>query len=515
MSRQTFSRRRELQHKGALPGIGRGGLHRVRHKAGMSAGQSPRLPFGLLAEIRIHGDLELVVRVFALHLFADLPIHLPAVFGVEADDDVEADRLLRPVQIEAVHLQDVGMGRHNLRDLFPGGRRLRVLRVDGIYADGGEDHVVLPEHLHHDLAQELVQVVGGESVGHLDVDRAAVCVRAVIVQDQVIGAADLRVVGDRRLDVPGKLRVRPLAEDLRQRVPKHFKAGFDDHGGDDRAQPRLQRDVEEQVDPGGHQGGGGDDTVHRGVCAGIDEGIGVDLFPDALDVPTQDDLHHHRDGHDDQGRRVVIRRVRMDDLFHGFHEGGDPRVQHQQRNDHGAQVFDPAVAEGVLPVRLLPGQLRPDDGDDRTGRVRQVVDRVHHDGDGIGRQADGRLEGRQKDVGRDPDDAGADDDLVPTCLPVHACDAPFRNIRIGRSAPSPQLTASFLQFFGDGGADLRHVHGGLEAGDDPALAADEELREVPADVGRQGDVAALPVLDGEIIYGFHSDGSFLSCGSFF
>lgn len=45
----------------------------------------------------------------------------------------------------------------------------------------------------------------------------------------------------------------------------------------------------------------------------------------------------------------------------------------------------------------------------------------------------------------------------------------------------------------DGGADLVHAVGGLEAGDEPALAVYQELGEVPHDVGL---VAELPVVLG-------------------
>lgn len=61
---------------------------------------------------------------------------------------------------------------------------------------------------------------------------------------------------------------------------------------------------------------------------------------------------------------------------------------------------------------------------------------------------------------------------------------------------APQLTLCgrrSLQGGLDGGADLVHAVGGLEAGDEPALAVYQELGEVPHDVGL---VAELPVVLG-------------------
>lgn len=48
-------------------------------------------------------------------------------------------------------------------------------------------------------------------------------VRSVIVQDQVIGTADLRVTVDGLLGIPRELRIRPFSEDFAKGFTQHSK----------------------------------------------------------------------------------------------------------------------------------------------------------------------------------------------------------------------------------------------------------------------------------------------------
>ena len=208
---------------------------------------------------------------------------------------------------------------------------------------------------------------------------------------------------------PRQLLVVALAEDLRDRVLEHLKAGFDDDKRDDRAEPRLQGNMEDEEYACRHKRRGRYDGVQRGVLAGIDEGIRVHLHADTLDVAPEQDLDQDRDGHDDEGNGVIVRRLWVDDLLDGLHEGGNARVQHDHGDDHGAEVFDTPVAEGMLLVRLSACELRTDDRDQRAARVGNIVDRVEHDGDGVAHQTDHRLEAGKEHVGDDPDNAGFDD----------------------------------------------------------------------------------------------------------
>ena len=148
------------------------------------------------------------------------------------------------------------------------------------------------------------------------------------------------------------------------------------------------------------------------VRAGGDQGAGIDLLALLFDVGAQDQLGDDGHGDDHQRNHGVFRLFGMDDLLDGLHRGGDAGVQHDAGDDHGAQVLDASVAEGVLLIGQPARQLGADDGDDGGQGVGQVVDRVQDHGDRVGDDADARLEGRQEYVGQDADDAGADDDAV-------------------------------------------------------------------------------------------------------
>ena len=125
----------------------------------------------------------------------------------------------------------------------------------------------------------------------------------------------------------------------------------------------------------------------------------------------------------------------MDDLLDGFNKGRDAGIQHNHGNDHGAQVFDPPVAEGMLLVRFPAGQLCPDDRDQGTARVGDIVYRVKHNGDGVRHQANDRFERGQEYVGDDADYAGPDDgffagDCVRSFIPRIRVLHRFSHVRV-------------------------------------------------------------------------------------
>ena len=97
----------------------------------------------------------------------------------------------------------------------------------------------------------------------------------------------------------------------------------------------------------------------------------------------------------------------MDELLYRFAQRGDAGIEHQQRYQHGTEVFYPPVSERMLPVGLLGRELRPHDRDHGAGRIGDVVHGIHHDRYGIRRQTDEGLEGGQEDIRYDADDKNA------------------------------------------------------------------------------------------------------------
>jgi hypothetical protein len=145
----------------------------------------------------------------------------------------------------------------------------------------------------------------------------------------------------------------------------------------------------------------GEDGVREGVGARGHERAGVDAAADPARVEAQCDLGPHGHGDDHERRRAVVRQLRGEDALDGLGCGGDARPQHDDGDDDRREVLDAPIAKGVLAVGLLAGKLGAHDGDDGRRGVRQVVDGVEHDGDGVHEQAERRLEGREQDVCHD------------------------------------------------------------------------------------------------------------------
>ena len=74
----------------------------------------------------------------------------------------------------------------------------------------------------------------------------------------------------------------------------------------------------------------------------------------------------------------------MDDLFDRLDKRGDARIKHDARDDHGAEVLDAPVSQGMFPVGRFSRKFRAHDRDDGRKGVGEVVDRIEDDRDGVG-----------------------------------------------------------------------------------------------------------------------------------
>ena len=101
----------------------------------------------------------------------------------------------------------------------------------------------------------------------------------------------------------------------------------------------------------------------------------------------------------------------MNDLLDRLNQGRNAGVQHEGCNDHGGEVFNASVAQRVLLVRLLSGQLGAHNGNDGGKGVTEIVDGVQDHGNGGGQDADDCLESGEEYIGQDPDDTGPDNHL--------------------------------------------------------------------------------------------------------
>ena len=154
------------------------------------------------------------------------------------------------------------------------------------------------------------------------------------------------------------------AEDVVDGGFDEVDAGFDNVEGDEDADVSFEVDVPDHVDDGGGEDGDREETVIKGVGATRDEGVGVDLLAGVFDKEAEDEFDDDAGDEDDDGDGAVFGSFGVDEFLDGFDKGGDASVENYGGDDERGDVFDTAVAEGVVAVGGLAGEFGADDRDD-------------------------------------------------------------------------------------------------------------------------------------------------------
>ena len=115
-----------------------------------------------------------------------------------------------------------------------------VFCVVGVDADAPEAHAGGLENLVVDVTGQAVGFFNAHGVGQLDVNGGGVASGAVVVHHEVVSTADFRLAGEQPLDFAHKGGVRPLAQDVVERLAHHVDAGLDDESRDDDADVCLE-----------------------------------------------------------------------------------------------------------------------------------------------------------------------------------------------------------------------------------------------------------------------------------
>ena len=217
--------------------------------------------------------------------------------------------------------------------------------------------MVLLEYILGYFSFNIVELTDGHGVRDFDVYGSNLSIWSIVVDDKIIGAAYALCLTDGISDGLRDFRVNPFSENLAYGIAQHIDTGFDDHSGDKGAEPCLQADVEQEIDGGSGQGGGGDDGVIERIASGGYQRVRLYLRPLFLYKFTKDNLRYDGNGDDQQGGGGIIRSFGMQDLFYGFDERRNAGIEHNHGDDHGAQIFNSAVTERVFLVRLLSGQF--------------------------------------------------------------------------------------------------------------------------------------------------------------
>ncbi len=77
-------------------------------------------------------------------------------------------------------------------------------------------------------------------------------------------------------------------------------------------------------------------------------------------------------------------------------------MYHEKGNNQSRNIFDPAVSEGMIPVRGLARHLNPYKADDGRSRVGQIIKCVRHNGNTVKQKTNSQLAPKQQQIAHNP-----------------------------------------------------------------------------------------------------------------
>ena len=156
----------------------------------------------------VDDDAHMHVRRQRLELFGQLPAEGGIVVDGDVRDDIDRKETVFLGIVEAMDLDEFLVGGEGAYHLVLQVGALVFSRGDGINADGHDDAVAL-EHQAGNPAGQAVDFMGGHRVQDADVQGSDHHVGAVVVEDDVVHAADALAAHDLLLDFMDKVRRDP------------------------------------------------------------------------------------------------------------------------------------------------------------------------------------------------------------------------------------------------------------------------------------------------------------------
>ena len=341
--------------------------------------------------------VQLVYRLF--DLFLRFPVaHLAAVRHHRVEDDV---RVRRPCDHAEVVDGNVFIdAAHERGDPFMRGVHRLVVRHDGVHVDDGLAAKAVVQFLFH-VVDLVMQSENVAVRGDLGMQRDHHAAGAVVVHDKVMDAADALVRHDDVVDLLHELLRRRLAKQGRERVLRRLKARPQDEQRHDKAAPAIDLPVQKMPRERCKQHRCRRRTVGKAVRRRGLHGGGVELLTHAVIVAVHVALGADGDKQDRHRQRAALHRLGVKDRAHRVAQQLKAHEKDDERDDEARNVLDTAVAEGMLGVRLLPGEAKAQQRHDGRARVGEVVEGVRRDGDGAGKRAGEELEREEQQVDGD------------------------------------------------------------------------------------------------------------------
>ena len=189
-----------------------------------------------------------------------------------------------------------------------------------------------------------------------------------------------------------------LAENGVLGVIEDFDARPEDEQSHQNTHVGIGIKARELVDEGGDQHREGGSRIGEGIGGGGAHDRGVDLFGDLTVKHAEPELDQHRYPEDGHRQPAEHRFGGMNHLVDRAREQLPAHQQDDEGDDHGGDVLNAGVAEGVVAVGGLGGHLEGDEGNDLTTRVGEVVHRVGLNGDGSEEQSHGEFSRGQQEI---------------------------------------------------------------------------------------------------------------------
>ena len=208
-------------------------------------------------------------------------------------------------------------------------------------------------------------------------------------------------------DSSGPFGDRFLREDVHEiggRLLDDLDAGVEDpeghNGGGEGIDPEVSGPAEHDADD---DGGNGQDIVAVVSCES-GNGNTARLTSDPGGEPGEPDFGEEAREGDPECKRsgpgeFTLADEEIVDLADGVPEDRHGRGDNEGANDDGGNAFELAMAEGMLSIGLFSGEAHENANDYQVNHVRRGVDPVSQQSRAVAKDAHGRLDGGQGEVG--------------------------------------------------------------------------------------------------------------------
>lgn len=248
------------------------------------------------------------------------------------------------------------------RNLMAHMGNFRVVRFNGIHVDGGGTAETLLD-FHFRPVNGVMETENIPVAADLRVEGYHEPAGAVVMDDQVVNTDNFRMGHDSILNTLYQFRIRRLAKKRGEGFPGGVVPGEDDKGCHGEAGEAVDIDMEKPGDAHGKEDHGGGDGVGQGICGGGLHGGGMNFSADALVVMGHVELYGDGDEKNERGQKPRFHRLGRENFFHGAFAQLHAHQNDDHRKQKARQIFDPAVAERMIQIRLLAGKHKAEQRD--------------------------------------------------------------------------------------------------------------------------------------------------------